>query len=170
MAEYKDDYYDSYKKTDNNQFISEYLEITKNKTCWQIGCYLGSMLYIDMGGKVAYTTKLHKRNVEKGTDIIGVRDCYWEIWHNNELIIDAWTDNTIIKEKIQCIVNKQFIDVVINKNWIKFCFSGNYNLVCDFTNQNEVEDETDSILQLRCENNTEYEIEVFGKILKRVVN
>ena len=161
---------EKYIQMNRKQFTTEYLEITKNKTCWQIGCYLGSMLYIDMGGRVAYTTKLHKRNVEKGTDIIGVRDCYWEIWHNNELIIDAWTDNRIIKEKIQCLVNRQFLDVLIDENWIEFIFSDNYKLICDFTNQNEVEDETDSILQLRCENNTEYEIEVFGKILKRVVN
>ena len=171
MAEYEDDYYNSHKKIDNNQFISEYLETTKDKTCWNIGCYLGSMLYIDIGGKCKrFFGKGKKDEVIVGTDTISIYDCYWEIWHNDELIIDAWTDNTIIKEKIQCIVNKQFIDVVINKNWIKFCFYDNYNLVCDFTNQNEVEDETDSILQLTSENGNEYEIKVFGNIFKRVEN
>lgn len=160
----------SYKPVKRSQFISEYLEITKNKTCWQIGCYLGSMLYIDMGSKVAYTTKLHKRNVEKGTDIIGVRDCYWEIYQNDELIIDAWTDNEIIKNKIQCLIDKQFVDVTIDDAWIEFSFSDNYKLICDFTNQNEVEDMDDSILQLACENGNEYEISVFGNIEKHILN
>ena len=159
-----------YNLISRSQFISEYSEITKNKICWQIGCYLGSMLYIDMGRKVAYTTKLHKRNVEKGTDIIGVRDCYWEIYHDDELIIDAWTDNNIIKEKIRCLINKQFVNVIIDDNWIEFSFSDNYKLICDFTNQNEVEDQEDSILQLTCENGNEYEISVFGNIEKHTLN
>ena len=159
-----------YNLISRSQFISEYSEITKNKICWQIGCYLGSMLYIDMGSKVAYTTKLHKRNVEKGTDIIGVRDCYWEIYHDEELIIDAWTDNNIIKEKIRCLINKQFVNVIIDDNCIEFSFSDNYKLICDFTNQNEVEYQEDSILQLTCENGNEYEISVFGNIEKHTLN
>ena len=161
--------YYPYISIQNEQFISEYLAITKNKTCWQIGCYLGSMLYIDIGGKCKrFLGKNKKEWIIEGTDVIGVRDCYWEIWHNDELVIDAWTDNTIIKEKIQCLVNQQFIDVIIEKDWIEFCFSDNYTLICDFTNQNEVEDETDSILQLTSEDKIEYEILVYGKIEKHI--
>ena len=160
-----------YIQINHEQFVSEYLEITKNKTCWNIGCYLGSMLYIDIGGQCKrFFGKSKKDETIVGTDTISVYNCYWEIWHNNEPIIDAWTDNQIIKEKIQCLVNQQFVDIAINENWIEFIFSDNYKLICDFTNQNEVEEYDDSILQLRSENGNEYEIEVFGNILKHIDN
>ena len=153
------------------KFISDYLEITKDKTCWNIGCYLGSMLYIDIGGQAKrFFGKGKKEETIVGTDTISVYDCYWEIYHDDELIIDAWTDNNIIKEKIRCLLNKQFVNVIIDDDWIEFSFSDNYKLICDFTNQNEVEDQEDSILQLTCENGNEYEISVFGNIEKHTLN
>ena len=161
----------SYTPIEHSQFVSEYLEITKGKACWNIGCYLGSMLYIDIGGQAKrFFGKGKKEETIVGTDTISVYDCYWEIHQSDELIIDVWSDNKIIKEKVRCLINQQFVDVMISDDWIEFYFSDNYKLICDFTNQNEVEDENDSILWLTCENGNEYEISVFGHILKKLKN
>jgi hypothetical protein len=135
------------------------------KKCWNAGKYLGSMLYFDFGFQVPCLTIKNKKIV-KGEIILSIRDCYWEIYEQQSLLVNSNTVDDNFSEKFNGKFDKQELkDFFIKKSSYDavFMFSSQISLVVDLTNEYK-ETNANAIVVVTLEDKQVYEISPKGYI------
>lgn len=112
------------------------------KSCWRVEKYLGSMLYMDFGG-VLQVPSIRKGIIPQGEAMLGVRDCYWTLSRQQNLIVNSEiiSDENAL-ERLSCLNRTFLCDFVLHEGaTADFVFSNNVVLSLDTTNKNLTEDD-----------------------------
>ncbi|MBP7580997.1 MAG: hypothetical protein KA757_08320 [Vogesella sp.] len=118
------------------------LDQISDKVCWQVGKYLGSMLYMDFGGIIQIRPGVSKRAIQVGEAMLGIRDCFWRLADGSRVIVDSESitdDNAAEKLKyLEGVFLRNFL--VRESNMVDLVFSNHVVLSLDTSNQYEAED------------------------------
>lgn len=118
------------------------LDSISDKACWQVGKYLGSMLYMDFGGIIQIRPVVSKRAIQAGEARLGIRDCFWRLADGGRVIVDSESitdDNAAEKLKyLEGVFLRNFL--VRESNMVDLVFSNHVVLSLDTSNMYETED------------------------------
>jgi hypothetical protein len=118
------------------------LDQITEKACWRVGKYLGSMLYLDFGGEIQIPS-MRQGMIRQGEAMLGIRDCYWGLSSQAEVIVDSETisdDNA--SEKLKGIEGMLLRDFIVHEAIaVDFVFSNNVVLSLDTTNRYVTDDD-----------------------------
>ena len=113
-----------------------------DKACWRGAKYLGSMLYFDLGGKIEIPS-VRQGVIVQGEAMLGIRDCYWTLLHNKQVITDSDSigDEDAL-EKLGCVQQTFLCDFVVPEpGLVNFVFTGHVVFSLDTTNRYTTQDD-----------------------------
>ena len=124
-----------------NEFRDALVVAMKGRDCWRVGKYLGSMLYFDFGARIMVPSR-RSGPTEQGEAILGIRDCYWMLYKNRQLITDSdLIEDESANQKLDCLNGVHLFDFEVLKNGeISFIFSNHLALNVDTTNRYATQD------------------------------
>ncbi len=118
------------------------LESIREKKCWHVENYLGSMLHMDFGNRISLPSA-RGNNIIQGEAILGIRDCFWSLSVSKEIIINSDSIDEINAQGVMSIlVGKNLIDIDRGSDLtVDFIFSDDIFLSVDTTNKYNASDD-----------------------------
>jgi len=115
-------------------------KITKdliNNKCWRIGRSYGSMLVLDFGNKISYTSPRTGINY-KGEWILIVKTANWILKQNNIQISTGESEKEFIDKNITLIEDKSLLDIIDSTSGTNFIFQD--NIVLEIPKDSDMEE------------------------------
>lgn len=118
------------------------LESTREKKCWQVKNYFGSMLHMDFGKRISLPG-VREKNIIQGEAILGIRDCFWSLYFGKKFIIDSDSIDEVNAERaLKVLIDKNLVDISRSSNLtMDFIFSHDISLSIDITNRYNADDD-----------------------------